>query len=166
MYICIHIYKYICIYIVFYHDHTHWSTHPCIYRLRITEYIPVRYSVWSKTHRHIGRKWRHHTRSWCRGHCSQGTPRSHTDVSLAAWLRPKRCIWHHSHQYEPTLTLDWLNDEKLNNKWSYWIDGFVQDCSNSSANALELLQSGTYRPIHIYVNIYKVQFHEVSGVTK
>ena len=41
------------------------------------------------------------------------------------------------------LSNDWMkmkNSPYLNQWWSY-INGFVQDCNNSIANALELLQS-------------------------
>ena len=53
------------------------------------------------------------------------------------------------------------------------IDGFVQDCSNSIANALELLQSRTkpfryilslhHWPAHGFVYVYVSQDHSIDG---
>ena len=60
----------------------------------------------------------------------------------------------------PTYIVAWqyiiLNSKKLSILYVLHIDGLVQDCSNSSASAIELLQSCTKQmaPSHRYHNTY------------
>ena len=61
------------------------------------------------------------------------------------WLNPLMLKPEYSEPSGPWLVMPWLRTSPRHHQPCYWVyvDGLAQDCSNSSASALELLQSCT-----------------------